>query len=606
MTESETLENKIAALPTGYITKRIVKGKKYYAHQGTVNGKQFSHSISEEEAESLKPLIEERKRLEKELKQLQAKNTSSLPYSKSDFSTNVTIGKLLDDFAVPAKNFKKRDCFTQIENYINGKIEDKVCVVYGLRRTGKTTLLKQLILSFSEEQKSKTAYIKCTTKDSVASLNKDIKTLRDNGLKYLLIDEVTLLDDFIDSSSLFSDVYAAQGIKIVLSGTDSLGFHFAISDELYDRATMIHTTFISYKEHSNLLGINDIDEYIRYGGTLKAGELDFENKEVNAKDASFRNNESTRHYIDTAICTNIQHSLECFKDGKYFRHLKTLYESDELTNAINRIIESINHDFTVKIITKTFKSRDLGSASQQLRTEKNPSKHTDILDNIDSKPIIETLKSILSIKEKEQQTIGITPVHIEEIKEYLKSLDLIEKISIESRFSNKPEMNASEDYYIFTQPGMRYCQAQALIYSLLKDPQIASLDATVKKIITDKISEDVMGNMLEDIILLETKKSLQKDWKNKKEVFKLRFSEGEFDMVISNPESITCEIYEIKHSSLVVQNQYRHLMNSEYLTLTEKTFGRITRKAVIYKGAEHTEKNSIEYINAEEYLKELK
>ena len=34
--------------------------------------------------------------------------------------------------------------------------------------------------------------------------------------------------EFIDSAALLSDVYAAQGMKIVLSGTDSLGFWFAL------------------------------------------------------------------------------------------------------------------------------------------------------------------------------------------------------------------------------------------------------------------------------------------------------------------------------------------------------------------------------------------
>lgn len=140
----------------------------------------------------------------------------------------------------------------------------------------------------------------------MAALNKDIAILGDLSYKYLFIDEVSLMDGFIDSSSVFSDVYAAQGMKIIFSGTDSLGFYFAINDELYDRAVMVHTTYIPFKEHARLLGIHDVDEYIRYGGTLKAGELDFENKELNAKDASFRDDESTRHYIDTAICSNIQ------------------------------------------------------------------------------------------------------------------------------------------------------------------------------------------------------------------------------------------------------------------------------------------------------------
>ena len=39
---------------------------------------------------------------------------------------------------------------------------------------------------------------------------------------------------------------------------------------------------------SRLLGIDSIDEYIRYGGTLRAGELAFDDEDVNAQDASFR------------------------------------------------------------------------------------------------------------------------------------------------------------------------------------------------------------------------------------------------------------------------------------------------------------------------------
>ena len=518
MQDNNALEKQLAELPSGYITHRTINNKTYYYHQGTKNGQQFSISVSEKEAEELEKNIELRKSLEKKLK-MQIKSTSKnseSALSASNFNTSVSFGKNLRTSIQQAARFQKRDCYATIEEYLYSETIDKACVIYGLRRTGKTTLLRQLMLSFSEENFSKTAYIKCQTSDTIANLNKDIILLQEKEFKYLFIDEVTLINDFIDSSSLFSDVFAAQGMKIVLSGTDSLGFNFAINDELYDRAVMVHTTFIPYKEHSRLLGINDIDDYIRYGGTLKAGEIDFESKEINAKDASFRDDESTRYYIDTAICSNIQHSLECFKNGRYFRHLKTLYEADELTNAINRIIESMNHDFAVKIITQEFKSNDLRSAAQMLRSAKEDSKRTNILDTIDTSFVLERLKNILSIKEKDQQTIGITPVHTEEIKEYLAALDLIEKINIETRFADKPQLNASEIYYIFTQPGMRFCQAQALVYSLMNDPQLADIDVTTRKLISDKIFDDVRGRMLEDIVLLETKKSLEKIGKTKR------------------------------------------------------------------------------------------
>ena len=105
------------------------------------------------------------------------------------------------------------------------------------------------------------------------------------------------------------------------------------------------------QEYSRLLGIDSIDEYIRYGGTLRAGELAFDDEDVNAQDASFRDDESTRRYIDTAICKNIQHSLACYESGGHFRHLYSLYEAGELTSAINRIIEDMNHRFLISVLT---------------------------------------------------------------------------------------------------------------------------------------------------------------------------------------------------------------------------------------------------------------
>ena len=133
----------------------------------------------------------------------------------------------------------------------------------------------------------------------------DLKTLWENGYRYVFLDEVMLMSDFIDSASIFSDIYAMMGMKIVLSGMDSLGFWLTLTQELYGRAYTIHTTFIPFREYSRLLDIHDIDEYIRCGGTLKAGELAFDDPDALAFDAAFRDDETTRQYIDTAVCNNI-------------------------------------------------------------------------------------------------------------------------------------------------------------------------------------------------------------------------------------------------------------------------------------------------------------
>ncbi len=604
MTESiEELEKKIETLPRGTIVTKNIDGKPYFYQQYKENKKTVSNFLTNDEAEKMRPLIDDRRQLQKKLRAMKKNLPAAAKLDDStSFIMNAITGAGLLEMAETAKDFKKRDCYEKISSYLYGKPADKVCLVYGLRRTGKTTLLKQLVLDMKEEDRKQTIYIKARAGETITDLNKDIKLAREKGIKFFLIDEITLLEDFIDNAALLSDVYAVQGLKFVLSGTDSLGFYFAESEELYDRAVTVHTTFIPYKEHARLLDITSIDEYIRYGGTLKAGELDFEDAELNVEEASFRDDETARRYIDTAICKNIQHSLKCYQKGRYFRHLRELYDANELTNAINRIIEDENHDFTVKVITDLFESHDLGSTAQLLRKARDEDKRTDILDEIDKSQILETLKKILEIKEKDNQTIGITDSHVEEIKQYLKRLDLIDDLDIETLTGSEGKLS----YTIFTQPGMRFCQAQALVYSLMKDEQIKNLQEREINLITEKIIEGVLGHMLEDIVIYETKRVLMPNrHENKKQVFQIRFEAGEFDMVIYDNQTNTCEIYEIKHSLEAVPFQYRHLINEDKIELTEKRFGKITKKCVLYRGETMQSENDVLYKNVEEYLNEL-
>ena len=603
MTDINKLEKQIAKLPIGYITEKVISEKKYYCQQWKENGKSKSRYISEEEANTLKPQIEERKKLQKELKAL--KKILPDPVSEEteeetpepEFKMSALYGEALLNMAQTASQYERRDCFSKIQGFLKTPAADKVCLVFGLRRTGKTTLLKQLVLAMNEEEQKSAIYIKASTENTIEDLNADLKIANKLKYKYVFIDEITLIEKFIDNAALLSDVYAVQGMKIVLSGTDSLGFWFAQNEELYDRAVTVHTTFIPFREYSRLLKIDDIDEYIRYGGTLKVGETNFEDTDANAFDASFRTDESTRRYIDTAIAQNIQHSLKCYDRGNHFRNLIDLYKKDELTNAINRIIEDMNQAFTVDVITRDFKSSDLGSAKDLLRREKDESKRTDFLDTFDASEVTKKLMDILKIRNKERQTIEIKDIHIQEITEYLKALDLLQIVYTE----NIPISNKKEERIIFTQSGMRFCQAQVLVYSLMQDEVFGSLTGDLRDIITEKILEDVQGRMLEDIVFLETKRT----YGSKRNVFKLKFASGEFDMVIQDKAKKQCEIFEIKHSKQMVSTQYRHINNEEKIVLTEAQFGKVVRKCVLYRGESQVLENGVEYKNVEEFLKEL-
>lgn len=513
------------------------------------------------------------------------------------YETKIVYGDDLRKMVKTVKGLKKRDCFGRIEKFLHGTDRTRVCALYGLKRTGKTTLLLQTIAEMSEEEFSKCFYAKMNTENTMAQITRDLEKMFDNGYRYAFIDEITLMKDFIDSAALFSDIYSMMGMKIVLSGKDSLGFWLARDNELYDRVRMIHTTFIPFREYSRLLGIDSIDEYIRYGGLLSQGELDFENEDVIADDASFRDDESTRKYVDTAISRNIQHSLACCRYGHRFGPLRELYEADELTSAINRIVEDMNHRFLVSVLTRDFVSSDLGITAHNLKNERDLQKRTNILEAIDKKTVTEKLMKLLNIRNKAEQTVEITPSQAARIKEYLKGLDLI----VECPVRNAEMGLEKEERILFTQPGMRYCQAQALVYSLMQDETFGQLTEDEKTFITDRILEEVRGRMLEDIVLLETMKALGRNY----DVFKYQFATGEYDMLIYGRNERGCAAYEIKHSDKCVSEQSRHLHNENMLLLTTPRFGTLEGRYVLYLGENKDTEDGIAYRNAEQFLKAL-
>ena len=588
------VQKEIAELPAGYISKKNINGKTRYYLQWSEDGKKKSKYVDDSLVDDLRAKIERRRELQKREKELTfmlpkpQKTERRKEETKHVFKTDVMLGENLKSYVQTVANYKKRNLYKNICDYVYGDVRDRVFILYGLRRTGKTTLMRQVIAEMNDEDFSKTAFIQVGAGIGLSDINQDLKYLMNGGYKYVFIDEVTLIEDFIEGAALFSDIFAACGMKIVLSGTDSLGFFFSEDEQLYDRCIFLHTTFIPYREFEEVLGVKGIDEYICYGGTMSLGGVHYNEK------STFANKKSVDEYVDSAIAKNIQHSLKCYQYGGHFRALYDLYEKNELTSAINRVVEDVNHRFTVDVLTKDFMSHDLGISARNLRNDRqNPN---DILDRIDKEEFTKRLKNLLEIRNREEQTVAISEEHKREIKEYLDALDLTVDIDIQTL----PVGRGKNFKTVFTQPGMRYSQAKELVQSLLEDGEFQELSIDERNAVIERILSDIKGRMMEDIVLLETKIA-----NPKKQVFQLQFAVGEFDMVVADSANATCEIYEVKHSKEQAKEQYRHLIDEEKLKSTEFRYGKITKKVVIYRGENTTLENGIEYRNVEEYLKSL-
>lgn len=154
------LEREIATLPPGRVSEKKVKNKIYYYHRYSQNGERIEKYVDFDKVEELSQRIERRKSLEAELKALK----QSLPAPKKsrkkkedthEFKTYVRIGEQLVSMSSPVKKYKKRECFKELSDFVFGEQQDRVFILYGLRRTGKTTLIRQVLLSMTPEQLQK-------------------------------------------------------------------------------------------------------------------------------------------------------------------------------------------------------------------------------------------------------------------------------------------------------------------------------------------------------------------------------------------------------------------------------------------------------------------
>ena len=75
-------------------------------------------------------------------------------------------------------------------------------------------------------------------------------------------------------------------------------------------------------------------------------------------------------------------------------------------------------------------------------------------------------------------------------------------------------------------------------------------------------------------------------------------------MVITYPDTLESEIFEIKYCKEIAKEEIRFLLDKEKCEKTEFQFGKIRKKTVLYRG-ENKIVDGVHYKNIEEYLCEL-
>lgn len=356
---------------------------------------------------------------------------------------------------------------------------------------------------------------------------------------YIFVDEITYCEDFIDHAARLSTIFTERGTKVVIAGTYSFALTAAQQHSLLGRIIMFNTSPCSYSEYKHLHTSATVYDYLRSGTVLLPD--------------TFLTVESCNNYINDAIIANLVHTMENTDDPLYSSLLCTAGK-ELMPEIIYKCINKVSATCTERVLRRAFKESSLTAASERLGVKLSSSYVNNIgfvhdLTNVASR-IAPAISNIL----RHMRVIG-------DLKEYnLVSNDYTPR-----------------GYLKF--PGMQYRLAEGCI-SEIDDVNLG-----------DKAREVLLGFLLEDCIVSNTPTSV-----------KVKDTLGEYDMLTYSSKLKVCNAYEIKHSSKIVENQYKYLTNPELAEKVENKFGRIISRTVLYMGQSTVLPNGIVYKNIEEYL----
>ena len=210
--------------------------------------------------------------------------------------SNFITGDKLKDFCDEVSGYGYRDGFIKLDNWINGfAYKGNIGALFGLRRTGKTVILRQLAAKYIK-QGVKVAYAAFGYRDcDFNRLFNAVEQLAGDGYQLILLDEVTRTKGFYDSSMSLAD--RVSEAKIVIAGTDSLMLYWAMREPLFGRTITAKTTGMRYEEYNRLFPNKTIADFVRDGGVLWDSEP-----------------ESVEEYLRTSVIENMKNSVNMLED----------------------------------------------------------------------------------------------------------------------------------------------------------------------------------------------------------------------------------------------------------------------------------------------------
>lgn len=468
-----------------------------------------------------------------------------------------------------AQKKKKRFCYKQLMGFLLTKGKD-ICALYGIRRTGKTVLMLQAmteLMGTYHIPAENIAYITVGEKNDLDDeiLVQQIMNLGENGVRYVFVDEISFIQMELEENSLnlLADRLAKSGMKIVIAGTFSYAIRLLAKESLFDRMQQIDTSYFSFKEAHEIFG-QDLDTFLKYGGVI-----------------NFEDNDSVTpaDYMETAVVQNIVKSI--FKSNRKYDLLMTIPDrmkqgksEKELQVIVAGLIRiAIDNYMKVLVVGKLanrsiYRYSDVGKLANVIRQRSEAENEID-----------ESLE-IISLD---------AGVYYRFLSEYLGNSKDIPEDTFKFIIKILEEMKIKQEIFlesgnvsVFVPNYLRYGLCDRIMKSineLVREETSARYDAKLA-------GEVLLGSIQEAVCYLDLKTANHLDF----DMYRSADGSCEVDLIIRDKEAGWMDVYEIKHSSQVVPEQVKHLVNREFIREVEQSNGcKVRGYYVLYNGAEQTQ-----------------
>ena len=280
-----------------------------------------------------------------------------------DIKTGVFIESMLDY----CNSMKPRWYIDELfDCFVSG--EKQVTEIVGVRRTGKTISMWHLISKLRESGVSENdiAFITVGKRNFLTcfDISSIIMNLYSFGVKYIFIDEITFIKGDLEDLVQFGGV--SKYPRILITGTDSANFIIFNGDEFFDRAQVISSSYISYKEFKYLYENVNFTDYMRTGGILYSNSVYKESHSWSYDIIKDRG----KQYFSTSIYGNMLNTFDRYDSiGRYFTLSGFIseYSKYSLEGFVSNLAQYFVIETALKRLGTGFYLSDIGKLKNVLK-----------------------------------------------------------------------------------------------------------------------------------------------------------------------------------------------------------------------------------------------